>query len=181
MAAWPDEPTRGRLAALERQLEPTKGLRFVGRPRWHVTLRFLGDVDELAANQLARALHECTAGQSGPVECQLGPATAWFTAVRVLQLPASGVEGLAATVRAATVPLVARPAAEPPFNGHLTLARSKGRRLSGAARERLEGVAFESTFAVHHIDLVSSAPSRDGHVYASVARVPLGPGRVGPG
>ena len=40
-------------------------------------------------------------------------------------------------------------------------------------------MAFESTFAVHHIDLVSSAPSPEGHVYASVARAPLGPSALG--
>ena len=47
VAAWPDAATRDRLAALA--LGRAKNLRLVGPTRWHVTLRFLGDVAEDAA------------------------------------------------------------------------------------------------------------------------------------
>ena len=46
VAAWPDEPTRRRLAALELEFGHAKNLRLVGPTRWHVTLRFLGEVGE---------------------------------------------------------------------------------------------------------------------------------------
>ena len=146
----------------------------MGPARWHVTLRFLGDVAEERLAPLGDALAACTASQPGPVECRLGPATGWFTGVRVLQIPADGLDGLAAAVRAATEPIVPETAQEePPFNGHLTLARAKGR-LGDAARAELAGIPFAAAFPVEHVDLVASGPSPDGHVYSTVVRARLG-------
>ena len=79
--------------------------------------------------------------------------------MRVLQLPATGVDNLAATVRQATAPLVPEAPTDPPFNGHLTLARAKGRRLSVAALGEMANIPFEAAFPVDAIDLVSSEPS----------------------
>ena len=123
---------------------------------------------------LGDALTAAAAAFPGPVECRLGPATGWFTGVRVLQLPAAGLDDLAAAVRAATGPLVGDPAPdEPPFNGHLTLARAKGR-LGAAAQAELAGIPFEARFAVDAVDLVASEPSPAGHVYSTLVRAPLG-------
>ena len=148
----------------------------VGGSRWHVTLRFLGEVHEDAVGPLGEALVTTTA-ERGPVECRLGPGTGWFTGVHVLYLPAAGLDGLAAAVHATTIPLVPEPAnPEPEFNGHLTLARSKGRRLSVAALGEMAGVPFEASFPVPALDLVSSQPSPEGHVYTTLVRTPLGKG-----
>lgn len=172
VAAWPDAPARDRLAALE--LGRAKNLRLVGPTRWHVTLRFLGDVAEERLASLGDALVACTTAQPGPVVCRLGPGTGWFTGVRVLQIPAAGLDRLADTVRAATVPVVPEPpGGEPPFNGHLTLARAKGR-LGAAAQADLAGIPFEAAFPVEHVDLVASKGSPAGHVYSTVVRAPLG-------
>ena len=177
VAVWPDDETRRRLRGLELELGQTRGLRFVGPARWHVTLRFLGEVDEARVEPLGRALQDCGAGFPGPLECRLGPGTGWFTGVRVLQLPAAGLDRLAAAVRTATLPLVPDPAhPEPPFNGHLTLARSKGRRLGVAALGQMSAIPFEAAFLVHTMDLVASQPSPQGHVYSTVLRAPLGQG-----
>lgn len=179
VAAWPDDATSRRLDALQLELGRPKGLRFVGHTRWHVTLRFLGDVAGADTPPLVDALLACAAGLEGPVECRLGPGTAWFTGVRVLQVPAAGLDDVAAAVRAATLPLVPEAEdGEPAFNGHLTLARSKGRRLGVAALGEMSGIPFEATFPVPHIDLVASAPSPEGHVYTTVVRAPLGGGTV---
>jgi len=172
VAAWPDAPARDRLAALE--LGRAKNLRLVGPTRWHVTLRFLGDVAEERLASLGDALVACTTAQPGPVVCRLGPGTGWFTGVRVLQIPAAGLDRLADTVRAATVLVVPEPpGGEPPFNGHLTLARAKGR-LGAAAQADLAGIPFEAAFPVEHVDLVASKGSPAGHVYSTVVRAPLG-------
>jgi len=172
VAAWPDDATRHRLAALE--LGREKNLRFVGPTRWHVTLRFLGEVTAAQLGPLGDALVAGAAALPGPLECRLGPATAWFSRVRVLQLPAHGLSALAVAVRDATSPLVSvPPGGEPPFNGHLTLARVKGR-LGTQAQAKLAGLPFESTFAVTHVDLVASEPSPQGHVYTTLARAPVG-------
>jgi RNA 2',3'-cyclic 3'-phosphodiesterase len=174
VAVWPDDETRRRLAGLELELGRTKGLRFVGPERWHVTLRFLGEVEEDALDPLGDALLACAAAIPGPLQCRLGPGTGWFTGVRVLQLPAAGLDGIAAAVRAATLPFVPDPAdAEPAFNGHLTLARSKGRRLGVAALGEMANIPFEAAFPVRAVDLVSSQPSPQGHRYSTVVRAPL--------
>jgi 2'-5' RNA ligase len=172
VAAWPDDRTRGRLAALE--LGRAKNLRLVGPARWHITLRFLGDVAEERLGSLGDALMSGAAAHPGPVECRLGPATGWFTGVRVLQIPAAKLDALAEAVRVATVPVVPEPAqGEPRFNGHLTLARAKGR-LGATAQAELAGIPFKAAFPVQHIDLVASEPSSSGHVYSTVVRAPLG-------
>jgi 2'-5' RNA ligase len=174
VAAWPDEPTRRRLTALERELGHAKNLRLVGQTRWHVTLRFLGEVGEEQLGPLGDALVACGAAQPGPVTCRLGPATAWFTRVRVLQLPTAGLDALAVAVRGATEPLVAEQVGGgSPFNGHMTLARVKGR-LGPQAQADLEGIPFDASFAVAHVDLVASAPSPHGHVYTTIRRAFLG-------
>jgi 2'-5' RNA ligase len=172
VAAWPDETTRRKLAALE--LGHQKNLRLVGPTRWHVTLRFLGDVADDQVAPLGRALQAGVADQRGPLECRLGPGTAWFSHVRVLQLPAQGLAELAAVVGRATAPLVPqREGGALPFNGHLTLARVKGR-LGQQAQAELEGIPFASAFAVTAVDLVASEPSPRGHVYTTLTRAPLG-------
>jgi 2'-5' RNA ligase len=174
VAAWPDEPTRRRLAALE--LGHPKNLRLVGPTRWHVTLRFLGEVSDEEVARLGPALREGVAGHPGPPTCRLGPATAWFSRVRVLQLPAHGLDELAALVTRATEAVVpVGDDAGPPFNGHLTLARVKGR-LGPQAQAELAGIPFDSSFVVEHVDLVASAPSPQGHVYTTLVRAPLGTG-----
>jgi RNA 2',3'-cyclic 3'-phosphodiesterase len=174
VAAWPDEATRQRLAALELELGHRKNLRLVGPTRWHVTLRFLGDVTGDRVEALGQALQAAASSRPSPLACRLGPATAWFSRVRVLQLPAHGLDGLATAVSRATMPIVGeKDGSEPPFNGHLTLARVKGR-LGPLAQAELEGIPFASTFAVTAVDLVASAPSPQGHVYTTLARAPLG-------
>jgi 2'-5' RNA ligase len=175
VAAWPDAETKERLAGLD--LGGERGLRPVGPDRWHVTLRFLGEVDDALVPGLSDALRTAAAAVSGPVLCRLGPATAWFTGVRVLQLPAAGLDTLAAAVREATLPLV--PAAapdEPPFNGHLTLARAKGRRRAAPVARPLAGIPFSAAFVVDRVELVNSTPTQNGHLYATLAEAALGPG-----
>jgi 2'-5' RNA ligase len=174
VAVWPDEETRRRLSGLELELGRTKGLRFVGPERWHVTLRFLGEVTEDAVGPLGEAIVSAAAIVPGPLQCRLGPGTGWFTGVRVLHLPAAGLDGLATAVHTATLPIVGEPAEpEPAFNGHLTLARSKGRRLGVAALGEMANIPFEASFPVTSVDLVSAQPSSQGHRYTTVARALL--------
>jgi 2'-5' RNA ligase len=174
VAVWPDDETRRRLSGLELELGRTRGLRFVGPARWHVTLRFLGEMAEDVVGPLGDALLECAAAFPGPLQCRLGPGTGWFTGVRVLHLPAAGLDGLAAAVRTATMPFLPEPdGAEPAFNGHLTLARSRGRRLGVAALGEMAGIPFEAAFPVTAVDLVSSQPSPQGHRYTTLVRAAL--------
>jgi 2'-5' RNA ligase len=164
VAVWPDEPTRTRLAALD--LGSGHGLRLVGPDQWHITLRFLGDVEEERVPELSDALAPAAAGIPGAVRCRLGPNTAWFSGERVLQIPVEGLDELAGAVRIATLPLV--PDAgdrRPAFKGHLTVARSKGRRDGAAERRALAGIPFDAAFEVRSFDLVASRLTDEGPRY----------------
>ncbi|HEV3264453.1 MAG TPA: 2'-5' RNA ligase family protein [Acidimicrobiales bacterium] len=171
MAVWPDDSTLEGLASLS--LGSTEGLRLVGPGTWHITLRFLGEVDDDVVPALAAALDSTAANMPGKIQCRVGPETAWF-GDRVLHIPAQGLEDLATAVRAATIPVVpARTDRELRFNGHLTIARTKGHRLDTSARRALAGIPFAATFEVDSFDLVASEHSSDGRQYTPRATLLL--------
>jgi RNA 2',3'-cyclic 3'-phosphodiesterase len=152
VAVWPPGEVVEALAALSRP--EVTGLRWVDQ--WHVTLRFLGDVDEdLALETFARV------ELSGSVLAEVGPE-ATVVGRRVLCLPVRGLDELAASVREATAGIGD---AGPEFRGHLTLARSRGRR----ARLAPVLLRLEALWPVHELTLVSSALSAAGPVYQVVA------------
>jgi 2'-5' RNA ligase len=170
VAVWPDDLTVRRLSGLD--LGSVPGLRTVRAEQWHVTLRFLGDVQEDLLPELVDTLGGATTRIRAPVRCTIGPATAWLGGTRVLQIPATGLDGVAEAVRQATVPIIPD-TAEAPFVGHLTVARVRGRRPDQSARAAAAGVAFTAEFAVSRFLLVASALSPAGPRYSTLERFPL--------
>jgi RNA 2',3'-cyclic 3'-phosphodiesterase len=173
VAVWPDTTTRRALASLSG--EPAKGLRMVRPEQWHVTLRFLGNVDPDLVPALLAALGSAAATEQ-PVVARLGPTTAWFGRGTVWQVPVSGLDRLAAAVRRATSDLVPpRDLAEPPFTGHLTLARANRRhRPDPTTRAALAAIDVAGQFAVDELDLVVSEATAGGHRYTSLGTARLG-------
>ncbi|HWE70481.1 MAG TPA: RNA 2',3'-cyclic phosphodiesterase [Acidimicrobiales bacterium] len=168
MAVSPDESTRSRLSALD--LGSAEGLRVVRPEQLHITLRFLGQVDDDRVPELSDALGRAAASVHDVVRCRLGPSTAWFGGDRVLQIPVEGLDELAGAVRLAT--LAAVPDAgdrEPAFQGHLTVARSNGRRDGASERHSLAGIPFAGAFEVSSLDLVASRLTDDGPRYSPLA------------
>jgi RNA 2',3'-cyclic 3'-phosphodiesterase len=172
VAVWPDDATRKRLSLLE--LGTVQGVRPVRPGRWHITLRFLGEVEEDLVPALVDALGDAAESMAAPLRCEVGPGTAWFGGERVLQIPVAGLDEGAEAVRRATLPLVPdSDHGEAPFTGHLTVARSKQRRLDASVRAALAGVPFAASFDVSSFDLVASLLSSEGPRYTTLARVPL--------
>ncbi len=172
VAVWPDEVTLERLSLFD--LGHAPGLRLVRRGQWHVTLRFFGDVDESLVPALVGALEGAAASMAPPVHCELGPKTAWFGRQRVLHIPVAGLDQAAEAVRAATLPFVPGSGdGEPPFTGHLTIARSNRRRPGASAPATLAGLRFVASFDVEYIELVASQLSTGGPRYTTLARVRL--------
>lgn len=162
VAAWPPDDVLERVAALPRP--ELDGLRWTDRRQWHVTLRFLGRVDDVAAARasLADLGAEVTQAVLGPEVGRFGQ--------RVLHVPVAGLDGVAAAVEAATAH-VGRRVEERPFTGHLTLARvAKGARVD---LRRLTGVAVSGRWPVTEVCLVESLLSAAGPSYGVVDRVPL--------
>lgn len=110
VAVWPPEDVLDAIAALDRP--ESNAVRWTTREQWHVTLRFLGEVDRVP-HELLEPLHALP-----PARVTIGPQTQRLSG-RVLMIPAHGLDDLAAAV--------ADPAETRPFHGHLTLARARQR------------------------------------------------------
>lgn len=165
VAVWPPPEVVDSLAALPRP--DVEGLRWTTPEQWHVTLRFLGEVDEEAA---AEAFESIVA--SGPVAVGVGPTTGRFGR-RILHVPVSGLEGLAAATVAATAG-IGHPPEDRRFAGHITLARARHPR--GVELRPLAGVPIAGRWVVPEITLVASrlgASVDRGARYDIVRRLPL--------
>jgi 2'-5' RNA ligase len=147
-------------------------LRWTTEDQWHITLRFLGEVEE--PDVVAEALKGVPAALRNAgieeVEAFLGAVTAWFRGRRILHVPVAGLEELARIVASATAAF-GESSEEPPFSGHLTLARAR-RRETGPAN--LAGTPLSAEWTVDEIFLMSSTLAPGGSRYGIVARVPLG-------
>ncbi|HEU5083345.1 MAG TPA: RNA 2',3'-cyclic phosphodiesterase [Acidimicrobiales bacterium] len=149
-----------RVRALPRPSVP--GVRWTAEPTWHVTLRFLGELP--GAEPVQAALDGADLGST--LEARLGPRTRRLNP-NVLVVPVTGVDDLAARVRAATAEL-GEPLGPKPFDAHLTIARRRrrGGRLPA-------GEPVDMAFPVDEVVLFSSTLSRDGPTHEVVHRWPL--------
>lgn len=138
------------LAALERPA--VEGVRWSTPEQWHVTLRFLGSVDEAVMPAVMEALGGLS---SSAVGAELGPTTRRFGRT-VLMVPVAGLEAVVAEVRARMVAFEARPD-DRPFVGHVTLARGRG---GSHVPKTLAGVALSASWLVREVDLVQSRTIR---------------------
>jgi len=163
VAVWPPDEVVERVAALDRP--EVVGLRWTSPAQWHVTLRFLGRAD---MGEARAALGDLVV-PAKPVEAVVGPTVGRF-GQRVLQLPVSGLDGLAAAVVSATAAMGDRPE-DRPFVGHLTLARVA--RTADVDLWALAGQAITGTWAVTEVTLVESTLSSAGATYEVVERVPV--------
>jgi 2'-5' RNA ligase len=163
VAVQPPREVLDLVAALDRPR--IDGLRWTSRSQWHVTLRFLGWVDDV---DVARRALEAV--DSAPAETVMGPAVGRF-GQRVLHVPVQGLDGLAAEVVRATG-AIGRPPEQRPWAGHLTLARvAKDRRVD------LSGLAGQPVFArwrVNEVLLMESHLARQGATYETVTTRCLG-------
>jgi 2'-5' RNA ligase len=163
VSVQPPDEVLDALAGLARP--HARDARWVGRDQWHVTLRFLGEVED--PNPVAEALARAPLRAA---EAIVGPDAA-SPARRVLYLPVAGLDDLAAGVAVATEGLGGAPEASS-FRGHLTLARAPRRgRLPGGLAARVP--PFERRFPVTEVRLVRSHLGPDGPHYENRAVVPL--------
>ena len=167
VAVHPPEPVLDRIAALDRPV--AAGVRWTTRDQWHVTLRFMGAVDDALVAALVEAVRSIPSSPGGAAAgVELGPATSCFGR-HVLHVPASGLGALAAATVRATAGF-GEPPDTRPFAGHLTLARSRPR---GPDLRRLAGAPLAASWAATELLLVRSHLGRAGARYEVVHRAPL--------
>ena len=162
VAVSPPAAVLDHVAALDRPV--VAGVRWTDRGQWHVTLRFLGRVDDVAT-----AVGALAGVRAAPAVASLGPAVGRF-GQRVLHVPVSGLDAVAAAVVAATAHVGERPD-ERPFAGHLTLARVTGR--AKVDLRALTDQPVEGTWSVDEVCLMESHLSPKGARYETLVRVPL--------
>jgi len=158
IAVWPPPSVVELLRALPRDEAP--GLRWTTPEQWHATLRYFGDVDEVAAVAAFEMVEaEAAIAVVGPTVERLDAG--------VIVAPIVGLDALAGAVHARTAGL-----GEPPhpagFRGHLTLARQRVEAPCSA-----DGVSLHDSFAVTEIALVRSSLHAAGARYVTLARRPL--------
>jgi 2'-5' RNA ligase len=153
VALWPPSEVLDDLARLERP--PLKDWRWTTRGQWHVTLRFLGEVDDGAARVALAAV------AAAPTEVAVGPL-ARRLGRSVLVLPVAGLDDVAAAVRAATASLGTLE--QRPFRGHLTLARA---RRDGARPPTFP--PFAARWTATSVTLVESRLHPQGARYETIA------------
>ena len=147
---------------------PCDGVRYTTPAQWHVTLHFLGEVPDTAAVLRQLRAVPTLLGPGRPVVAAMGPAVAWFPGRRVLQVPVGGLQELADAVARSVA--ATRSPGSPPFTGHVTLARARGR---GWGPSWLAGAPMQGSFPVEEIGLWSSTLRPEGSRYQVVGRIDL--------
>lgn len=162
VAVWPPAEVVAALAAIERP--GVDGVRWTTEDQWHVTLRFLGDIEGTAtvAARLRAAAPASGVAVVGPVSRRLGEG--------VLCLPVAGLDELAAAAVTATADIGAPPDRRP-FFGHVTLARLR-RGAHPASLRRLGEIRVSGSWPVEELTLVCSRLAGSGARYEVVERVP---------
>ncbi len=159
----------GFVQSAQAALEPAPGLRLLRPDQWHVTLAFIGEVDEAkvaAARTVLDSLPSHLGGEGRITRFLMLPSAA---KARVVTLEIDDHEG--AFSRLFEVVMDGLEAAEVmrrekrPFRPHLTVARL---RKPGPVQPRSE--SGEARYAVESVCLYRSELKREGAVYTVVTR-----------
>lgn len=171
------DDARRDLSRLARRLAaPDDGVRWIDAAAVHVTLKFLGDVEERDVPAIAAALDRLAAG-AAPFEMRLRGVGCFPPRgnVRIvwagIEEPSGGLMRLQAGCETALQPLGFRPEGRP-YSPHITIGRVRDGRRSAELRSRLSA---ESTFAgatmpVKQVVLFESRLQRGGAQYIPLSR-----------
>ena len=164
------------LDAVDRLLERSKSSRFVWtkREQWHVTMQFVGRVND--SDALVAALAPAIgAFRALPIRLRGGGAFTAPQKARVFWLGVEGEDGLAdlhgELMEAAGAFISGRDRVA--FRAHLTLARLKRPTDLRPDVEALSGVAVGPQWTATEVVLFESETRRTGAVYSEIARLPL--------
>ncbi len=160
------------------------GVRWTRRDQFHLTLRFLGNVEICRIDQLIQALRECSARFQPIPLCAEGIGSfPEGKAPRVIWIGIRDESGqlalLQSAVQTACQPFTLE-APELRFHGHVTIARirfldhNQGRIARDLFLEHKHR-AF-GTWTADHLELMRSELSSHGARHTCLAQAPLGPG-----
>lgn len=176
------EPPAGVLTELAAAIEPLQAtmpdLRWTSRSAWHLTLAFLGDVDETVVPELTARL-ERAARRHPPQLLAIAGGGAFPSPARARVLWAGiRADSRALASLAASVAAGARRAGAPPpdedrkYRPHLTLARCRQPANVAALTEALAGFST-ADWTARSVHLVRSQPGGREPRYEDVGEWPL--------
>ena len=173
------------LSQLQDNLKKSKSasVKWVNPESIHLTLKFLGNVDEAEIPAIKKALSEAVTGVT-PFSLELGEPDA-FPSCQAPNVVWVGVGGEIEPLRTLhnDIDRVITPLGFPPekraFSPHLTLGRVRDESLPGEKRRLGENVAAIKTgekisFKVESVNLMRSILAREGAIYSCLASFALG-------
>ena len=174
--AFPEE-VRDRLWAAAAPLrEPDWGIRWVGPERLHLTLEFIGEIEEARADEFGRALDRAAEGIA-PFAVRLGGIGAFpsLDRPRVLWIGVEAPPALEALHRAVEEGLSALGVNpdDRAFHPHVTLGRVKRGRPTGVG-EVAAAIDHEERCRVGELELMRSRLRPTGAEYSTVSAHALG-------
>ncbi len=177
-----DDAVRDRLAQAVRDLvAPDSRVRWVARDNMHVTMKFLGDLDDALLADACRAVRDVAAGLA-PAEFAVRGVECIPPAGKTLRMFWAGVEdasGALGEAHAAIEPALASMGLAPDerrFRPHVTLGRVKSARSADRLRQaasRWQDEAFGHVRA-GEIVVYGSELTPSGPIYTPLTRAPLG-------
>lgn len=166
VAVWPTGEVVEALRALPRPA--SQAVRWTVPEQCHVTMAFLGEVEQERASAVGEVLRSAVAPRTAVVAV-MGPATTVLSG-RVLCVPVAGLDELARRLQGG-LDEAGFFVEERPFRAHLTVGRARGRKK---LPPRLAGVAIAASWPVEQVLVVASTLNSDGPRYEVIDRVALG-------
>ena len=174
MAIFPPQEVREALFHAAQNLPTSRDFRLVSQEKIHLTLKFLGDVAEEDLDTREKALQPISEGHD-PVEVSTSGFGA-FPSEKKARILWTGIDQGSEHLRtvADTVESLLAPAGfereNRPYVPHLTLGRARARRTKPLTPETSPPT---HRFTARGIDLVKSAPGKNGVTYSILATFPF--------
>lgn len=176
----PQQVRRKAQATIETLSETTNSIRWVAPENVHVTMKFLGDVDETDIYEVCRrtatAVADCAAAQVhchgvGAFPSVERPRTVWLGVAD----PDAYLEQLHANVEGGLAPM-GFPREQRRFHPHVTLGRLRyGRRDVGDLIDRIKEMQVDAgMIQVDELVIYASERGPEGPRYTVLGRAPLG-------
>ncbi len=163
------EDLLGFAQSAQAMLTPVQGLRLLRPDQLHVTLAFIGEVDEVKAKAACKVVDSLPGDMGGEGRITRFLMLPSVAKARVVSLEIDDGEGvfagLFAKVMGGLEAAGVMKREKRPFRPHLTVARLKH---PGVVQPRFE--SGEARFAVESVCLYESELRREGAVYAVIAR-----------
>jgi len=174
-----DIPTHPTIQTLENDIKKTKAnVKLVELQNIHITLKFLGDVDEKLTDQIETIIRTAVQGQQ-PFRIQL-KHTGVFPNTNYIKVVWIGIEdnGILASIATKLEDHLVQlgfPTEKRSFSPHLTIGRVKTAEHKDQLLHIIEKYAAEDfgEFMVHSIYLKKSELTPQGPIYSTVKKVEL--------